>query len=44
MWPVGWVILIGVGIAAGYGAGKMFDGLGKYLSGVVYDNSNNWFN
>ena len=35
--PVGWVILIGVGIGAGYGAGKLGDAFGKFAAGSAYD-------
>ncbi|WP_282167280.1 hypothetical protein [Shewanella japonica] len=42
--PVGWVILIGVGIGAGYAAGKTGDYVGQWFSGQVYDFSStvNW--
>jgi hypothetical protein len=43
--PVGWVILIGVGLMSGYGASKIGDEAGKYLSSLAYDTSSsiNWF-
>ncbi|WP_218648491.1 MULTISPECIES: hypothetical protein [unclassified Pseudoalteromonas] len=45
MGPVGWVILIGVGLGAGYAAAKVGDAVGKGFSGLVYDLSSNisWF-
>ncbi|WP_462179634.1 hypothetical protein [Pseudoalteromonas gelatinilytica] len=39
--PVGWVILIGVGLAAGYGAAKVGDYIGQSAAGKVYDTSSN---
>ncbi|CAM4413896.1 hypothetical protein [Pseudoalteromonas ostreae] len=45
MGPVGWVILIGAGLATGYAAGKVGDALGQGFSGLIYDISTdiNWF-
>jgi len=45
MGPVGWVILIGAGLATGYAAGKVADALGQGFSGLIYDVSTdiNWF-
>lgn len=45
MGPVGWVILIGAGLAAGYAAGKAGDSFGQLISGAVYDLSSSvdWF-
>lgn len=45
MGPIGWVILIGVGIGAGYTAGKIIDSFGKSTSGFIYDSSKSisWF-
>jgi hypothetical protein len=37
--PVGWVLVIGVGITAGYFAAKAFDGLGQWTAGKAYDTS-----
>ena len=35
--PVGWVILIGVGLAAGYGAAKFGDETFRIISSSIYD-------
>ncbi len=45
MGPVGWVILIGAGLGAGFIFGKGGDLLGKSVSGQLYDLSSsiNWF-
>ena len=42
--PVGWVILIGVSVGAGYLASKEVDKAGQWFAGVVYDGSKsyNW--
>ena len=40
--PVGWVLVIGAGITAGYFAAKGGDILGKGLSGVMYDRDISW--
>jgi len=43
--PIGWVILIGVGIGTGYAAGKLVDTAGKKLAAEVYNvsSSSDWF-
>jgi len=43
--PVGWVILIGVGIGAGYVAGKTVDNIGKWGASRLHDTSESisWF-
>jgi TM2 domain-containing membrane protein YozV len=43
--PFGWVIVIGVGLAVGYGVAKVGDEFGKNFAGYVYDKSSNfrWF-
>ncbi|MBL0689701.1 MAG: hypothetical protein JJW02_09800 [Pseudoalteromonas sp.] len=45
MGPVGWVILIGAGLGAGFIVGKAGDEVGKFVSGQLYDLSSNidWF-
>ncbi len=40
--PVGWVLVIGVGITAGYFSAKGGDVLGKGLSGFIYDRDISW--
>lgn len=40
--PVGWVLVIGAGFAAGYFAAKTFDGIGKGIAGGVYDRDTSW--
>lgn len=40
--PVGWVLVIGAGLTAGYFTAKGGDILGKGLSGVVYDRDISW--
>ena len=35
--PVGWVVLIGAGIAAGFAAGYAGDSFGKLVSSVIWD-------
>jgi hypothetical protein len=37
--PVGWVLVIGVGITAGYFAAKGFDSIGQIAAGYAYDTS-----
>jgi hypothetical protein len=37
--PVGWVLVIGVGITAGYFAAKKGDQIGQGVSGYIYDSS-----
>ncbi|NRB42071.1 MAG: hypothetical protein HRU20_26965 [Pseudomonadales bacterium] len=37
--PVGWVLAIGIGLAAGYFAAKAGDETGKFLSSFIYDKS-----
>ncbi|KXO13005.1 hypothetical protein AKG98_4205 [Moritella sp. JT01] len=43
--PAGWIILIGLGITAGYGASKFGDGIGQYVAGKTYETSSSirWF-
>ncbi|WP_157847574.1 hypothetical protein [Pseudoalteromonas fuliginea] len=45
MGPVGWVILIGAGLGAGFMVGKAGDEVGKFISGELYDLSSSidWF-
>ncbi|KXO07088.1 hypothetical protein AKG98_2656 [Moritella sp. JT01] len=44
--PLGWAIMIGIGLGAGYYASKAGDSLGQAISGAVYDTSSKirWFN
>jgi hypothetical protein len=44
--PVGWIVIIGVGLTAGYLASKAGDAGGQFLAEFAYDTSSNtrWFN
>ena len=43
--PLGWVFVIGAGLAAGYGAASISDNAAKWVAGKTYDISEhlNWF-
>lgn len=40
--PVGWVFVIGTGVAAGYFVAKKADSFGKGVAGAIYDRDTSW--